>query len=150
MLFENSDFDFSFFDIPGFDFKEKNMMKPREDKWLSAEEGFLRGNMRKDSYIPYKNYPVSRVIPKNEREKCLFEVMKYDFAVTELNLYLDLHPEDIETFTLFKEYVNKLDLAQKLFTEKFGPITVKEDKGSTFDWQKNPWPWDNEGGSMYV
>ncbi len=46
MLFDNTDFNFddfnvSVFAIPGSDFKEE-----RENKFVSPEEGFLRGNER--------------------------------------------------------------------------------------------------------
>ena len=47
--------------------------------------------------------------PKDEREKKLYELSAICFAAHELNLYLDLHPEDKSMFMLFNDYTKPLD-----------------------------------------
>ena len=94
MLFDNTDFNFddfnvSVFAIPGSDFKEE-----RENKFVSPEEGFLRGNLMKGEYKPYKNYTYLKLKPENAEEELLFKLMTYSFAINDLNLYLDLYPND--------------------------------------------------------
>ena len=83
MLFDNNDFDYEigFFKIPGSDFKNETRM----DKFLNPEEGFLRGNLMKDEYEPYKNLTYFKLKPENERETLLFKIMTYDFAINDLN-----------------------------------------------------------------
>ena len=53
---------------------------------LDAKEGFLRGNMFKDEYLPYKNMTYINIRPKSDREAKLFNVMQYSFAINDLNL----------------------------------------------------------------
>ena len=50
MLFDGNDFNvISFMEIPGSDFNRKI---------TTVKEGFMRGNMFNNEYIPYKNYKV--------------------------------------------------------------------------------------------
>lgn len=148
MLFDNPDFDYeiSFFKIPGSDFNKEI----REEKFLSPEGGFLRGNLMKDEYVPYKNLTYFKLSPQNEQEALLFRLMAYSFAINDLNLYLDLNPEDQKTYELFKKYVKEKNRIEEVYSEKYGPMTVTETQSANYTWQKNPWPWDNKGGSMYV
>jgi len=148
MLFDSTDFncEISLFQIPGSDFTKEQ----RADKFLSPEEGFLRGNLMADEYASYKNLTYFKLKPENEREALLFQLTAYCFAVNDLNLYLDLHPEDSYAFSLFKKYAKEESRLGELYMEKYGPMTITETTGSTYNWVNNPWPWDNEGGSNYV
>lgn len=146
MLFNNNDFDFSFFEIPGNDFK----LEIDRNKFINAQEGFQKGNMMRNEYVPYKNYNPVPVIPKTEMERLLYDVMKLDFAIVDLNLYLDMHPDDNEAYRLFQEYVDEHKKAVKKYNEALGPIVVTNAKYNSYEWLKNPWPWDNLGGGMYV
>lgn len=148
MLFDNTDFNYevSFFKIPGSDFNEN----ARTDKFVSVEEGFLRGNMMRDEYEPYKNMTYLKLQPQTERESLLFKLMAYSFAINDLNLYLDLHPEEKDTYDLFKKIVKEKNKLEESYSEKYGPMTVTETEGEMFNWVKNPWPWDKTGGSKYV
>lgn len=76
--------------------------------------------------------------------------MALSFAINDLNLYLDLHPEDATTYELFQRYAAELSQAELSYAKKYGPMCVTETQGTYFDWVKNPWPWDGKGGSMYV
>ncbi len=148
MLFDNTDFDYeiSLFKIPGNNFLDNN----REDKFLTPEEGFMRGNLEKGTFIPYNQYTYFKLKPENERERMLLKLMAYSFAINDLNLYLDLNPNDMAVFDKFKKYAKELNDLEIEYIKKFGPIVVCETDGANFDWIKNPWPWDNLGGSMYV
>ena len=56
------------------------------------------------------------------------------FAMWELHLYLDTHPEDIGDLKLKDEY-----------EAKYGPLYSNSGSPGVH-WLKNPWPWDYEGG----
>lgn len=144
MLFENDDFDINMtLFVP--DFKVD-----RNTKILSPMEGFLRGNMFRYLYEPYKNFSYSKLNPKTEKERKLYEIMALSFAINDLNLYLDLHPENKEVFDLFKTYVKEKKVLCDNYTKVYGPLEINETIGQKFNWIDSPWPWDNEGGSMYV
>lgn len=144
MLFEDNDFDInmSFF-IPDVDFS-------RNVNILSPMEGFLKGNMFQDEYEPYRNLTYFKLYPKDEKEKLFYQVMAYSFAINDLNLYLDLHPENKEVFNLFKKYVQEEKELCGEYVKKYGPLEVTETLGNKYDWLNSPWPWETRGGSIYV
>ncbi len=144
MLFEDNDFDINMaFFIPDVDFS-------RTLNVVSPMEGFLRGNMFKDEYEPYKNLTYFKLSPSNDKERLLYQVMAYSFAINDLNLYLDLHPDNKGMLDLFKKYVKEEKELCNEYVNKYGPLEVNEVKGQKFDWINSPWPWETRGGSMYV
>ena len=144
MLFEDNDFDINMaFFIPDVNFN-------REVDILSPMEGFLRGNMFKDEYEPYKNLTYFKLKPSNEKEMELYKIMALSFAINDLNLYLDLHPDNKEVLNLFKKYVMEEEELCRKYVKKYGPLEVCEVTGNKFNWVDSPWPWDGFGGSMYV
>ena len=97
----------------------------------NPKEGFEKGNMFSNLYEQYKNYRPIIVNPRTEQEKMLYEIQTMCFAAHELNLYLDLHPEDKSMIVLFKEGVKNENL---------------------FTWESATWPWDrymNRNGVDY-
>lgn len=144
MLFDDNDFDINMaFFMPDIKLK-------RDKRILNPEEGFLRGNMFKDEYLPYKNLTYFKLNPTNEKERDLYRVMALSFAVNDLNLYLDLHPSNEEVFKKYKEYVDEYKSMCKEFEQKYGPLKLTESTGSKYTWLDSPWPWDSMGGSKYV
>ncbi len=158
MLFDNNnvDLDFALLNLTSGNNlgKSINMTNQMFDKSnpniLPAKEGFLRGNMFKNEYVPYKNLTYINIRPKSDREAKLFNVMQYSFAINDLNLYLDLHPDDKEVMDLFEQLVKEEKEAKKEYMESYGPLTVNKTKGDKFTWIDSPWPWDDLGGNLYV
>jgi len=148
MLFDTTDFNYeiSLFQIPGSDFS----LEQRVDRFYSPEEGFLRGNMMRDEFDSYKKYTYFKLKPETEKEQMLFQLMAYSFAINDLNLFLDMHPEDRSAYDLFKQYVNDKNELESMYVKRFGPMTVTETNGANYNWISNPWPWDKMGGSKYV
>ncbi len=150
MLFDNVNWNNgTFFQIPGNNMLD-NQTQVKETKFLTPEEGFLRGNLMKNEYDAYKNMTFFKLKPDSEKEKLLFKLMAYCFALNDLNLYLDLHPQDNEAFETFKKYAKEEMELEQIFTDTYGPVTITETQGNTFNWIENPWPWDKVGGSNYV
>ena len=153
MLFDNNDvnLDFTFLDLANL---TNSQSMPKMDmntpNILPAKEGFLRGNMFKNEYKPYKNLTYIDIRPQSDIEAKLFNVMQFSFAINDLNLYLDLHPDDTKVVRLFEELVKEEKQAKKEYMEQYGPLTVTKVKGDKFDWIESPWPWDDLGGNMYV
>ena len=144
MLFEDNKFDvnMSLF-MPDVNFnRDTNILEPME--------GFLRGNMFKNEYKPYKNLTYFKLNATSEKEKMLLKIMALSFAINDLNLYLDLHPENKEMFNLFKKYIEEKEVLCNEYERIYGPLEITGDKGNKYNWLDSPWPWDNKGGSMYV
>lgn len=118
--------------------------------FLSAKEGFLRGNMIKNEFKPYKNYTYLPLVPKTKRDAKLLPVYEYEHAINDLNLYLDLNPNDTEAFDLFKKYVIAAKKARHEFESLYGPLFLESTLGPRYNWSQDPWPWNEDGGSKYV
>jgi len=131
-----------------YDYLYRNNMNMNNQNLFNPSEGFIKGNMFSNLYSEYKNYKPQNLIPKNEREKMLYELDSISFAAHELNLYLDMHPEDQSMVTLFNDYRRKLEDLTKKYESMYGPLTVNsnEMENKTFSWVNTSWPW--EGGNV--
>ena len=107
-------------------------------------EGYLRGNGFKDEYIPYKNYLPIKPKINSEKEEMLVNIGQYSFMAHEMNLYLDVYPNNQEALNKFSEYRNKVNELITKYERKYGPLTVKGDTldKTPFNWL-NTWPWVN-------
>jgi len=154
MLFDNNDvdLDFALLNLTNITNSNNNKIDGNLDNrnFLSAKDGFLRGNMFRDEYKPYKNLTFVNIKPKNDREAKLFNVMQYAFAITDMNLYLDTHPEDRRAFNILKDLIMEEEKAKKEYIMNYGPLNICDVKGDKFNWIDGPWPWENMGGNMYV
>ena len=149
MLFDNNnvDLDLTLLNLSGFNTSKDNY---DNRNFFSAKEGFLRGNMFKNEYKPYKNLTFVNIRPQNDREAKLYNVMCYSFAINDMNLYLDVHPDDRRALSFLKELIMEEEKAKKEYIMKYGPLNVCDTKGDKFDWIDGPWSWENMRGNMYV
>ena len=108
-----------------------------------AYEGYLKGNMYSNIYEQYKNYKPANIIPKTEKEQDLFNLNQIGFAMHDINLYLDVNPNDQQMLNLFTKYK---DMYNQLFTQyesKYGPISVNNTGNQIpFEWENKKYPWE--------
>ena len=110
---------------------------------LNPQEGYLKGNLFQNLYSSYKDYQPYGLRPKSEKEKLLMELSAYAFSAHELNLYLDLHPENQSMFLLFQDYQKKANRLMEEYESKYGPLNVNsEQMKESFTWEKDQWPWE--------
>ena len=150
MFFDGNDFDFGMPIVPEEITFFKEEVDDEKEKLVSTKEGFLRGNMFAELYDPYKDMTYLLLKPKNERESLMYKIMEYDFAINDLNLYLDLNPENNNMYEKFKMYIKKCMELKDEYSKKYGPLTIEQVDSSMYKWEDNPWPWEDKGGSMYV
>ena len=96
-----------------------------EDKLVDLfdyENGFMYGNMFKNEYDPYKNYRVAKLESNSDIGKLLLKIYEYDFALNDLSLYLDLHPENENTYKLFRKYTEEQRKYVDIYEKKYGPM----------------------------
>lgn len=130
-----------------YQFLEENQSGDRLLSLYSPEEGYLKGNLFPELYSEYKNYQPYHLKPNDEQSRMMLEIGEITFAAHELNLYLDLHPDDQSMLTLFNDYRRRANELIREYEEKYGPITLGSDSldATTFLWEADPWPF--EGGS---
>lgn len=109
---------------------------------LPAKDGFEMGNMFKDEYDSYKNYKPKELNPKSNQEADLLEISALSFAVNDLNLKLDIEPNNMELFRLFKKYAKELDQKVRDYSEKYESLEVCLDTDDKYTWYESPWPWE--------
>ena len=108
-------------------------------------EGYNRGNLFENLYAQYKNYRPVALRADSEKERLFLELSRMNFAAHEINLYLDLNPNDDSMLRLFNDYRQKCIELTMEYEKKYGPLTVKSNslEKSPFMWEKNPWPWED-------
>ena len=72
--------------------------------------GLAKGNLFKNEYLPYKNYQYPQLNANNQKEELILNLSAYSFAITDLNLYLDLHPDDQMKYELLQKYVHEYEM----------------------------------------
>lgn len=148
MLFDGNDFQLEKTIIPKMN--EYYVEKQNNKKIFTGEEGFIKANMFIDEYKTYKNYNPVKPRANNKREQLLIEIMKHNFLITDLGLYLDLHPDDKMIFNIFNESINDYKKLVDEYERIFGSLNLCDTSDEKYDWIDDPWAWDKIGGSMYV
>ncbi len=107
-------------------------------------EGYLKGNMFNNLYEQYKNYIPSNVKISNEKDEALFNLNQIGFAVHELNLYLDVYPDNQEALNLFSNYTRMYNQMLNDYQEKYGALKVNSVNGNSipFAWVDSSFPWE--------
>lgn len=78
------------------------------------------------------------------RTELLNELMKYDFAVYELVLFLDTHPHDTKALEMYRCVSEKAQKLRLEYESKFGAISPDTVKNCDhWTWIESPWPWEN-------
>lgn len=114
------------------------------DSILEPYQGFIRGNMFRYEYEGYKNYKPMEVNSSNERENLLNQLQLYMFALIDLDLYLDVNPNDNKAISLYNNYLNIKDQICKKYESMYGPLSLYGNfiNKNSWDWISNPWPWE--------
>ena len=72
-----------------------------------------------------------------ERQELMQKIATYDFAIVELNLYLDKDAK-----RKLADFEEKSGILRDEYEEKYGPIVFRDSPEKRMRWIKNPWPWD--------
>ena len=133
----------NYFDINNKFFNNYQIKKDLDN--FEPYEGFIRGNMFKQLYDPYKTGSPYEIKPMNEQAELLTYIDALCFACVDLNLYLDVFPKNKEIINLYNKYNNQKKELMDKYQEKFGPLTLDSDALDAYPWSWNerPWPWDN-------
>lgn len=71
----------------------------------------------------------------------LNEIMALNFAINDLALYLDTHPNDRNAIRLHCEYSERQISLTEEYQRLYGPLTINF-MSDTWDWIDEPWPWE--------
>lgn len=102
-------------------------------------KALVRGTLYPGLDLPFMGMVNQKEKPVTERT----ELQAAAFAIQELALYLDTHPDDKEALELYRTYQNLYHKGMMAYSEKCGPLNHKtpvDDK--TYTWMDDPWPWE--------
>ena len=117
----------------------------RDSNLFDVYEGFNKGNMFSDMYSKYKNH-VYKMKVSNERDMLLYKIQMYNFAIKDMNLYLDIYPDDKKMLMKFHEYKKMYNEFKSKYESVYGPLCVNDVVSEVkWTWIDNPWPWDKGG-----
>ena len=105
---------------------------------------FIKGNLFNNLYIPYKDYKVAQINPKNEKEYLMLMIQIYDLCAHELTLYLDVNPNDQEAIRLRTEYINLAKQALNEYESQYKALNLTSSNLATIPWawDTKKWPWE--------
>ena len=108
---------------------------------VPPEAALARGSSFANLYIPYKfetNKILKGVTP---RQNILALIDIYSFLVTDLNLFLDTHPNNERAKILINTFKTELVKLKDYYNVNFSPITI--DSISNESYITGPWPWED-------
>ncbi len=122
-----------------------NINFDRNTLLYSNDEGFNKGNLFKNEYSKYKEH-VYKIKVTNDKDKLLYNIQMYTFAIKDLTLYLDIHPNDKSMLKKYNEFSKELKNLKNKYEHIYGPLcsfdVINTEK---WTWVNNPWPWDKGG-----
>ena len=82
-----------------------------------------------------------RTVDCEERRRMINQIRAYDFAINELALYLDTHPEDQRALCLHRKYCKEAKELKEKYQKVYGPLTINY-PCNKWRWLEEPWPWE--------
>lgn len=102
-------------------------------------KGVARGTL-----FPGLDLPFRSMVNDNELWGTpMSELMALGFAIKELQLYLDTHPDDMEALNLLNTYITMNSEGTEKYTSMYGPLRITDMVNcDSYTWIKDPWPWE--------
>lgn len=102
-------------------------------------KGLIRGTIYPGLDLPFQGKVNQREFPQTPR----VQLQTLSFALQELALYLDTHPEDEEALKLYREYQKLYAAANAEYSRTHSPMThTMPVEHPTYTWLDEPWPWE--------
>lgn len=82
-------------------------------------------------------------MPNNNANEATMEELReqlkcYRFAIIELGLYLDTHPDDEKALCLHREYAKKFKILEEQYQKVYGPLSIMY-PCKKWRWLEGPW-----------
>jgi spore coat protein JB len=83
--------------------------------------------------------------PQSENRELLRKIQELSFVKTEIELFLDTHPNSRVALDSYKEVIVALRDLVTRYQAEYGPITAEGGAmGDRWSWVDKPWPWQHE------
>ena len=79
------------------------------------------------------------------RRQLMLEIQQTGFALVDLNLFLDSHPQNQMALDYFRDVQKHYEEIRAEYEMKYGPLTAfTTNTEQGWSWVKAPWPWELE------
>ena len=75
------------------------------------------------------------------RQEMIDQIKSLDFAIIELGLYLDTHPDGQRALCMHREYCKQTKDLKDKYQKMYGPLTIFY-PCNKWRWLEQPWPWE--------
>lgn len=104
-----------------------------------APKGLIRGTMYPGLDLPFRGMVNQKEHPMTPR----VQMQILGFALQELALYLDTHPDDKEALELYRQYQKAYHNCMTDYSQHRMPMTHNTPVDHrTYTWLDEPWPWE--------
>lgn len=82
------------------------------------------------------------------QKQLLQHINEVSFALVDISLYLDTHPQDEQALAYCQEVKAIRKEAVDEYAKRFGPLTIDTADicaSRSWDWVNQPWPWEPQG-----
>ncbi len=82
---------------------------------------------------------------KSQRSCLMQAINEVSFAVNDIILYLDTHPEDEKALTFFADASARRNKLLNEYAEKYGPLIIDnaaKNSENSWKWMEQPFPWE--------
>ena len=111
--------------------------QPENPSRYEARKGMVRGTL-----FPGLDLPFMGMVNQEKRLSPMTEMQAMAFAIQELALYLDTHPEDKEALELYQNYQKIYHKGMMDFNEESPVKHGLPASGDRYRWLDDPWPWE--------
>ena len=140
----------NFYEIPNDWYSEfannfmNNNMNNTNIELADPQTALDRGNLFNNLYDPYRNYKYRPLRAHNQQEELLYNILMHNFALIEMDLYLDLNPNNQNILNLYNRYLNNKKKLVSEYERNYGPLTCEGDNIgiNNWNWRMSPWPWE--------
>ena len=79
-----------------------------------------------------------------DKELLMRQIMEAGFAMDDVVLFLDTHPENQDALRYYKAVRDMRDQSMAAYERRFGPLRYTDVTSMSWNWVTEKWPW--EGG----
>lgn len=85
----------------------------------------------------------------NDKNRLIRQIHSLDFSIKEMELYLDVHPNNQRALNLLRDLRRKRTALVAVYEQRFGNYIVTTDDvpiEEHWHWIHSPWPWELKDG----
>ncbi len=78
-----------------------------------------------------------------EQQNMMRRLQVQSFALDDIRLYLDTHPDDQNAMAYYHKYLHLREQTVAEYVKRFGPLnSLQVESDSRWTWVDEPWPWE--------